>query len=655
MTTRFRLDALTVDTTQGDLSYHFPSALTVLAGSVGAGKSTLFELIKYALGGNALLAPVVVNSVRDIAARITVGDARYSLIRSIDPAKKQTVRVTDLITGERLVDHYLDARQPSLNALLLDELGLPADMRAAARTKTTTNAGARISFADIFSFMYISQADINRDIASSQESYREPKRKAVFELLFGITDSEILQMRSDLALGNGELEQAVRDHDVVLQFLRDSNTASRTEALAAQDEAIRIESAAAAEMDALRRAVSPVVDRETQTLRDLLGEAERNLADARSAAARLAQQQSDYSSERRRVMQDLARLRRLQDAGDRLASIEFMVCPRCMQDIHNRHAPQDLCRLCLQPDPVGPNPAAAEVDNYEQREVDNYEQRQLVEQLAEMDDQLLGGADQLAATNEAIAHRQTLVEQLSADLEKRTRDRITPQLQAFTDATRRLAEAQSRQHELEGVLRQWDRADDLGATAEQLRGNLERLRTSLNNAEARQTDRKNELLDELDAEFATTVIAIGIPGVETAKIHRTNYLPVLNGESFAKFSPPGGIRTATQVAYWISLLTIALRRRDTYYPAFLLIDSPRTALNNSDDLAAALYRRIVTQVDADRDRLQIIIGDNELPAVYRRDYDQLNFDYENPTISTIPHPGPAAVQTLNQNPPDEVE
>ena len=52
-------------------------------------------------------------------------------------------------------------------------LGLPDDMRAAARTGTSSNAGARISFADVFSFLYVAQSDINRDIAHSQESYRD--------------------------------------------------------------------------------------------------------------------------------------------------------------------------------------------------------------------------------------------------------------------------------------------------------------------------------------------------------------------------------------------------------------------------------------------------------------------------------------------------
>lgn len=78
------------------------------------------------------------------------------------------------------------------------------------------------------------------------------------------------------------------------------------------------------------------------------------------------------------------------------------------------------------------------------------------------------------------------------------------------------------------------------------------------------------------------------------------------------------MRAATQVAYLGDPLERTAARRDTLFPWFLLIDSPRTSLNDNDELSAALYRRLVTAV-ADG-RVQLIIGDNELPATYRRDY-----------------------------------
>jgi hypothetical protein len=201
-------------------------------------------------------------------------------------AKKATARVTDLITGERLPDHHVDGGQPSLNTLLMTALDLPDDMRAAARTGGSSNTGARISFADVFSFLYVPQSDINRDIANSQESYREPKRKAVFELLFGLTNPRVLMMRSDLNAFNAKITTAETEYQTVLDFLHDSNTTSRAEAEQAMAAAAAGQAAAEAEHAMLREGIDPVTDRDTLALRDLLTEAERALANARPLPTR---------------------------------------------------------------------------------------------------------------------------------------------------------------------------------------------------------------------------------------------------------------------------------------------------------------------------------------------------------------------------------
>jgi len=395
-----------------------------------------------------------------------------------------------------------------------------------------------------------------------------------------------------------------------------------------------------AEQAELRETIDPVTDRDTLVLRDLLTEAERALAKARATVVDLAQQQAEYTSERCRVQADLDRYRRMCDAGERLASIEFTVCPRCMQSLTQRRVAGGCCRVCLQPDPV----TAAGIED-----TDSYEARQLMDQLAEMDGQLQAVSGQIAAVTQAVADREQLVKILSADLDARTAARITPRLQAFSDAVQRLATSRARQQQLELVLRQWDRADDIGAAAERLRAERRRTRSALTSAQASLNARREEILASLNEEFQETVTALGVPGVETAAIHPTKYLPLLNDRPFATFSSGGGIITAVQVAYWASLLAVALRHSDTSYPALLVIDSPRLALNEQEALPAALYRRLVTQADASRGQVQFIIADNELPADYRRDYDEIDFTYNSPTVSTIRHPGPTAVEPITRS------
>ena len=398
---------------------------------------------------------------------------------------------------------------------------------------------------------------------------------------------------------------------------------------------------AAAAQAELREAIDPVSDRETSVLRDLLSEAERSLADARRTAVDLARQQAECASERRRVKGDLDRYQRMRDAGERLASIEFTVCPRCMQSLTARPVPDGACRVCLQEDPVNALPGGGDV----------YETRQLADQLDEMDDQLQVLARQIAAVTQAIAAREQLAKNLTADLDARTRARITPRLQAFSDVVQRMATSHARQQELEQVLRQWDRADDIGAIAERYRADRERIRSALATAEENVAARRAALFASLDDEFQRTVDEMGIPGVTAATIDPKSYLPLLNGGPFHSFSSGGGIITAVQVAYWTSLLTVAIHTTGYLndYPTLLIIDTPQLALNAQVTLTAALYRRLSTQQDVGRGQVQLIIADNEIPAGYEHAFAQESFSYERPTISTATHPGPAGVKTIHDN------
>ncbi len=640
MSIPFRLDRLSLTTSSGDVSYEFPSALTVLAGPVGVGKSTLFELIKYGLGGKALLADIVERSVSSVSIEISIGTERYALSRSTLASETARVRVFDLRDQSPLPVHFIGDEDPSLSSLLLGAMGLPDTMRAAATTGATTNPGNRITFNDVIRYMYIPQGSINTQIAGSDESYYQPKRKAVFEILFDLTSPQILELQSQIARARGAWESAEHDFNVVLAFLKDSHTRNRADAQAAQRGAtIKLEQARQ-RIESIRETILPVIDRETITLRDLLGEAEHNLADAKRSLTLLRQQRSNFSRELALIRQDSDRLGRLSFAGTSLAQIEFIVCPRCLQSVKDRSTPDNVCLLCLQTDPAS---LCSTDDNSP-----TYEQAQLNEQINELEAQIGATDEDITDILQAIESRQTLVAGLSDQINERTRERITPLLQSYADATAQFTHAETLLLEIEKTLLQWDRAEDLRTNVNRLRAWLQSLSTDLEEAQRSMDMRKAEVLDDLSSEFAAVVSDIGIPGVNLATISYKTYLPILNGKPLNKFSPDGGVRTATQVAYWVSLMNIALRRRETHYPAFLLIDSPRTSLNDSSDLSAKLYRKLVTMADAADGRVQVIIGDNELPSEYRRSYDQLDFDYDHPTIYTERHPGRDAVVTLNK-------
>jgi hypothetical protein len=209
--------------------------------------------------------------------------------------------------------------------------------------------------------------------------------------------------------------------------------------------------------------------------------------------------------------------------------------------------------------------------------------------------------------------------------------------------------AKAQQDAIELVLRQWDRAEDLQQTAARLDADRSQLAAQIASQKSMLDERRREVLGELTAEFQATVASFGIPSGQSASIDPNSYLPMLGGRRFDEVSSAGGIATATQVAYWLTLLTVATRYRETQCPAFLLIDSPRLALNTAEDIARQMYRRFVTQVDANPGRLQFIVADNGLPKEYSRGFAEINFSYDQPTIATVQHPGPAQVKPLSSS------
>lgn len=635
MTVSFRIESVRLDTTKGAVNYEFSADLTVLAGHTGVGKTTLLELIKYGLGGDGQLAPVARDHVTDVHVSIHIGDQRYQLSRGVDAARRATVRVVDLVAGDRLPDHSVGGDERPISALLLEAMGLEAGLRAAARGSQSTRAGSEITFNDIFRFMYVPQSEMNRDIAASQENYLNPKRKSVFEILFGLTSGELLQKRSRVNTLRAEIDAAENEAVIVGQFLTDTGLTSRFDAEIEANSALADEAEAKAALAGLQDELADVVDRHTQVLRDLLSDAESALAEARSLASELKRQKDDYETERRRVKQDIERLARMASAGVRLANIEFSVCPRCTQRLDLRKVPGGSCPVCLQADIVSGIGVG-----------DQYESEQLGDQLGEIEYQLTLIEKQEREALDAITSRASLIASLTTEIDERTADRVTPRLQAYADAAAKAATGAERQKAIERVLMQWDRAEDLTAKTEALTAERARLQREVAEAESHLVTRMTEIFAELDAEFQSTVTDFGIPSIQSASIDPDSYLPILNGRPFREASNAGGIITATQVAYWITLVTVAARRHDTFVPAFLLLDSPRLALNAEDDIAGQMYRRFSTQVAVTRGRFQFIIADNELPTEPGLNISEIDFTYESPTISTVAHPGPASVEPL---------
>ncbi|AEV81997.1 Laminin subunit beta-2 [Actinoplanes sp. SE50] len=458
----------------------------------------------------------------------------------------------------------------------------------------------------------------------------------MFELFFGLTDEELLTLKSELQTAEQRVTEAESEESTVLNFLESVGAEPQNATLLAQEEAIEELNGYRSRLHELSLDADPA-DPQTDLLRDLLVTTQDRADDLRRELNVLEKAHEERLNLAAGLRQDLARFERAQDAGLRLANIEFIVCPRCTQSIEGRVVERGHCRLCLQP----------ETRTGTSWNDEPYEAGQIRYQLDELKELLSSNAEKTDQIRSSLEETEEQAKKLAHVVDERTRELVSPRLQQFADLSAAVGTTQERVKTLEERLRYWDRAADMSRAVQEARTRRDVLKDDIRRREAIIKEAKEDVLAALTEEYARTLSNFGVPSVTSVRIDDRSYLPYVNGDRFDKIST-GGLRTALVVAYWVSLISVALRDPATNMPGCLILDSPRKSIGAGEALAANLYRQLDTLAETYRDRLQLIVADNGVPTEYASRWQRLSFSYSEPVVASVEHPGPAEVVTLDR-------
>jgi len=633
MSVRMRIDEITLVTNAEDYHFSFAGPCTVLQGPVGTGKSSLLELIKFVMGGTAVLTPVVRSEVRAVQARVSLAGTSLTLRRRLgrDATTVQVIDPRDEGEARRLSVRPRPDQQ-SISDALLETLGIPRVTIPRARTRAT-GASVPLTFNDLYAYLYVEQQDIDRSVVHHTEVFREPKRRAVFELLFGLADADQLAAETELGRVRDALRAARERSTTVQHFLATASVQDETALRQRLLELGAAADAAAADLDRLRADVAASTTAH-RGLREQVLVAEKAARVAAEAA------QAAHAEVARRIhllaqfQIDLAREDKTRSASRRLAPLEFVVCPRCMQSLDDSRAHAGTCMLCLQPDPsdTAPQLDAALDDSDEQNE--------------ELDQLLDRARADAAAADMALTSADHHLTTLRAHLDRVTAQAVAPRFQEIELLSANRARALADQGHVGNLLRFWEELRSLEADVHRFDADQRRLEQELAAARARREARR-AVLDDLATLFEQTVLDLRVPWAQSATIDPLNYLPLVNDERFESLAVAGGTKTIVTVAYHLTLLAHALAHRDTLLPQLLVLDTPRKNLGsnpNDKDMGGRIYQRIRTLVDAYRDDVQFIIADNDLPE----DADWIKahrLTYDRPLLPHVLHPGEEAALT----------
>lgn len=632
MNVRMRIDGITLLTEAKQYSFDLSGPCTILHGPVGTGKSSLLELIKHAFGGNAVLTKVVRNEIQRVDLSVNLAGNRLVLRRGVGMTGSSFPFIDVIDPRDDGVVRKLPVRprpnQETISDLLLETLGLPRATMPRARTKATS-ATVPLTFNDLYTYLYVEQQEIDRSVVHHTEVFREPKRRAIFELIFGLADADQLRLETELGRARDDLKGSQQRLATIRQFIE--TTAIQSESELRQQQ---VEFAAAAKQaeDSLERLRAEIRSSTGafEGLRRLVQQAETAYRSALETAAKLAEEVTRREHLLALHNVEAAREDKARSASRRFAALEFVVCPRCMQAIEEDRANPGTCHLCLQPEAASPV-ADAETS------LDSEDQAEELELL------LNEAARDAATARTSATNAENELRMLKSQLDESTATAVAPRFQEIELLASAKERAIAQQQLVMQHLGLWREVETLNATTLELESRQAELTNELS-AIRRKKEARRSVLDDLSGLFSDTVAALEVPWAQYASIDPNTFLPTINGEKFDTIAVAGGTKTIVNVAYHLTLLGYALAQGDTLLPQLLVIDTPRKNLGanpNDREMGSRIYRRIRTLVDAYRNDVQFVVADNDVPedADWFKAY---RFSYEQPLLPHVLHPGEEA-------------
>lgn len=582
-----------------DLDHPF----VVVHGPTNTGKTSLADAISYCLGQKVKWKKAFGTFVTKCALRISIGSSEYTLLRSLGKGSSH-IEIYD--AGHELVGYFpVKAGDvgiwPQFSDWILTELELkhvidPDEIRALGAESI------RLTFDDLWPYLYRTQSELDRQVILHPGG-RDIARKALFELLFGLSSTEERLLNARISEASKAAREMNRKLATVRSFFDESGTSPER---------------AAHEHEGTRRELEQVT------------------ASFRTVKARVTGWDREHAELRRRC----ERARRIWSRADRTpgpARGEHthagrapmpaphavpVCCPACGQGIPADRSGTGACELCLQKRPDRDSGNALEPTT--SRELDSLSEK------------------------EKFTRASTELSQALSALREHEAREPTGSRADLTELTGEKAALHERLDQLSSRLRQSRTLADLVTVARTADKEVERLQNDLKALRDQHLARET-ILEELEQYFHEEIKQIRLPWFAgSATMHRKSYLPQIDEQEFDQIG--GGAKAAVNVAYSLSLLAFSARCStdsgdSLLLPRFLMVDAIRKNIGaNSEDeeLSDRLYQRAAKAGSnlMELGRGQVIVLDNDGPSRGVRStgaFKEIALSYKEPLIPGVSH------------------
>lgn len=617
-----RILKLTLIGSRKNYMVKFKSGLNYISGHTSTGKTSVLEMIDYALGSKEHKSYIEIGqNCSAVELELTIGIEQFLFRRKLFSFTEPVI-IEQWDNDKGKYSFYtrcnigVPSDPQSLSAFLLEKLNL-ADV---------TIMQDRFSFRDLFKYSYLKQTEIdNEDIMREKSDWaRNFKRKATFEIIFNIFDATLDNYKKTLK----SKEDEYRKLEIRLQGIKDFLT---TADLSDMQEYVRQSNELSADIENLKSELSAIKqDKGINTdfanslrqriiaMKEQLSIIASEKADQHDYLNRLRLLKNQYESE-------IEKRQMAKDGYFVFSQYEFAFCPNCLRPL-SHHNTQETCCLC----------GSSRSDSSSELLVIEKEIKQIKRKLNE----LLKFIESEDKKLDDIAVRERQCKQSLSEAEQELQllyaDYDNPRLEQIELLNYEIGNRMRLHYELEQKLKMIEELEGIEKYLKDKGSTLENLRAIIRDL-SKITPDKETLIRSITTRFTEILEAFLYPKLSNSYVDDKLYLPYVRGNKYNDIGSLAGVSLIT-MAYYLTVLLEGIA--DNYHHLnILMIDSPRKNLGakaNSDadeefkdeKIFEAIIKFFIRIDKEYNEKLQLIVVNNGYPDFLPADCIIAEFDTE---------------------------
>ncbi len=611
--TKINIKELRVIGTAKDYFVRFDKKLSIIAGEISTGKSSILDLIDYCLGAkDHPKYQEIQRKGRTALLEIKINGEIFVIERQLfSTQNKAQIHFCDISTLE--LDHkyvevssYQERNKESISSFILSKIDLWNIPLREAPTRDSSDVDI-MSLRDILWLCYLQKNRVAGNNLLFENNYMKAiKLRQVFDVLFGLYSERLAILSSEI----DRLQEEIQNKKNQVRILLDSadsegipdieelNNQKKKMIRGIDNKKTRLEKIDS-EISA-KSGLAAGLRQEVLRLESKLQETRVAKRNDEKTLQRLIPLRGQYS-------EDISKLNFLKDAKRIINPLRISTCPFCLSPLHKDDG-RGRCPLCDKEIPKEEN-----VDIDVSREIRTIERklRELNSYAEELEEKIKEEKKQ----EKKISNELSLASQRLDDTLKRF---VSPYLSEREEIVSTISRNQNEIKHIDGFITRRTNIEKINEEKSKLEMKLDKLKSELEEEREKSPDRK-ELINSLSDTFFKHLSTVNFPKLSDAYIDE-RLVPFVRKVKYDKLSSEGAVNLAS--ICWITSIYSEAIQRLKPYPGFLMLDGVQRGIGlrahkeniefRDESIVNGIYTLLKELVELDDD-CQIIVVDGHPP------------------------------------------